>query len=148
MGVRSALETMGRFVAAVMGLYLVVALGALLLVVAGRTLGGYYPVPSESAAGPVSDLALFVSVLVASWFVVEDRSLRHLFAFAVSFWAFFFVPVLAIGALDSVLGPFLSDASWAGAVVVLVGIGALLGAYRLVYPASFAERREQFGIGS
>jgi len=137
---------MGRFVAAVSELYFVVALGLLLLVFAGRALGGQYPVPDESV-GPIADVATLVSALLAAWFVVEGYSLKRLFAFAVAVWALFSAVLLSAAAVDAVFGPLSVGWPLFGVLLLATGVLAYLGAYRLVYPASFARRTRKYGLG-
>ncbi|WP_115863871.1 hypothetical protein [Halorussus litoreus] len=146
MGVRSALGTMARFVAAVSGLYFVVALGLLLVVFAGRALGGQYPVPDESVA-PLADVATLVATLLAAWFLVESYSLKRLFAFAVAVWALFFAVLLSAAAVDAVFGPLSVGWPVFGVLLLATGVLAYLGAYRLIYPDAFARRTRTYGLG-
>lgn len=137
---------MGRFVAAAVGLYFVVALGLLLAVFVGRALGGHYPVPDESVA-PLADLASVVATLLAAWFLVEEHSLRRLFAFAVAVWALLFTVLLGGATVDAVFGPLSVGWPVFGVLLLATGVLAYLGAYRLVYSDSFAERTRRYGFG-
>lgn len=145
MGLRSAPGTILRFVAAVTGLYFVVGLGLLLVVLVSRALGGHYPIPDESAE-PLADFALLVATLLGSWFLVEGYSLKRLLAFAVTTCALLFLPLLGVVAVDRIVGPISVRWTGVGVLLLAVGVFAYLGAYRLVYPKSFAERKRQFGF--
>ena len=148
MGLRSAPGTILRFVAAVTGLYFVLAPGLLLLVVVVRTVGGHYPIPSDQSIEALSDLSLLLSVLLGAWFVVEEYSLKRLFAFAVSVWMLFWLPAAVVAAVGSRLGPLPFGSFWGGVVVFVVGVSAYIGGYRLIYPAKFAERTKKFDFGT
>jgi hypothetical protein len=139
MGLRNAPRTIIRFVAAVTGLYFVIALA--LLVLAGRAFVGLYPIPSRSL-DPVFEFALLVSVLLGAWFVTEEYSVKRLFAYTVSIWVLYYGLVFVLETVHAL--EFLLSVSSLGVGVpfLLHGMFAYLWSYRLVCPDAFAERRQ------
>lgn len=145
MGFRNALRTILRFVAAVMGLYFVVALASVVLVLAGRALVGLYPTPNQSL-DPLFEFDLLLSTLLGAWFLVEEYSIKRLFAFALSVWILFFGLVFVLEIVHAVELVISFSSLGAGILFLILGIFAYLWSYRLVYPDAFAERRQNIGL--
>ncbi|WP_135826397.1 hypothetical protein [Halorussus ruber] len=145
MGLRNAPRTILRFLGVVVVLYFVVGFALSVLYLTVRVSAGQYPIPDQPL-DPIFEFALLAAVLLGAWVLTEEYSLKRLAGYAVSVWALFYGVVLfleTVGAFE-----FVSSVSspLAGASILLLGAAALVWSYRLVYPASFAERREQFGL--
>lgn len=139
MGFRSAPRTILRFVAAVIGLYFVIALASVVLVFTGRAFVGLYPAPSQSL-DPLLEFDLLLSTLLGAWFLVEEYSITRLFGYALSVWILFYGSVLVLETVHAV-EPLISFSSFgAGVLFLLLGVFAYLWSYRLVYPDAFEKR--------
>jgi hypothetical protein len=145
MGLRNAPRTILRFLGVVVVLYFIVGFAVSVLYVTVWVSTDQYPTPDQSL-DPIFEFSLFAAVLLGAWFLTEEYSLKRLAGYAVSVWALFYGVVLfldTVGALE-----FVSSVSspLAGASILLLGAAASVWSYRLVYPASFAERREAVGL--